>query len=155
MKPAIEFRALRPADFANFQAHTGNFCGPDFGGIVAFCRQSYPYGEIIMGMVGLDRWTKTSVNVHWYIRHPRCLLPLWNELVGYLSLWRKKKMLGFTPANNNRTLRVIFRKLGWREIGRIADGWDDGVDLVISEYIIPCAAVGAEDGVEDGRKKRA
>jgi len=35
-----------------------------------------------------------------------------------------------------RALRMIFNKLGFREVARIKDAWTDGVDIVISEYLI-------------------
>jgi hypothetical protein len=137
MKPRIQFRAMVPLDHAEFTEATSYHPGPQFGGIVAW----YWNGtrNITMGMVGLDGWTPTSVGVHWYIRHPRCIMPLWYELLVYLHSHGKRKLIGTTPSNNVRALRMIFNRLGWREIARINDGWDTGVDIVISEYNIDAA----------------
>jgi hypothetical protein len=44
-------------------------------------------------------------------------------------------IVGSTPGDKERALRVI-RKLGWKQIARIENGYDDGIDLVISEYRI-------------------
>lgn len=134
MKPQIQFRAITPEDHAEFYARTSYPPGPMFGGIAAFCMKDG--AECVMGMVGLDGWTPTCAMAHWYIRQPRCLLPLWNELLKYLTIHGKQKIIGTTPSNNVRALRMIFNKLGWQEIGRIRDGWSDGVDIVISEYRI-------------------
>lgn len=92
-----------------------------------------------MGVVGLDSWTPTSVMAHWYIRHPRCILPLWNEVLRYLAIHGRRKVIGSTPGDNVRALRMIFNKLGFTEVARIKDGWGDGVDIVISEYLIDVA----------------
>jgi ribosomal protein S18 acetylase RimI-like enzyme len=70
---------------------------------------------------------------HWYIKHPRCIMPLWKELNLYLAAHGLRKIIGSTPGDNERALRMIFRKLGFVEIARIKDGWGDGVDIVISE----------------------
>ena len=134
MKPPIKFRAMVPSDYEEFTRETSYHPGPQFGGIVAWFWNGQR--NVIMGMVGLDGWTPTSVMAHWFIRHPRCILPLWGELLGYLTLHGKRKIIGSTPGNNARALRMIFNKLGFREIARIKDGWDSGVDIVISEYLI-------------------
>ncbi len=130
MKPQIQFRAINEADFATFAEATGYQPGPTFGGIVAFTDGG------IMGAVGLDGWTSNAVCAHWWIRHPRCILPLWQEVCEYLAKHGRKKVIGMTPSDNVRALRMIFNKLGFIELTRIKDAWGDGVDVVISEYNI-------------------
>lgn len=134
MKPRIQFRAMVPSDYEEFTTATSYYPGPQFGGIVAWTFD----GQVnrIMGMVGLDGWTPTSVAVHWFIKHPRCIMPLWYELVNYGALHGKKKFIGTTPSNNTPALRMIFGRLGWHEVARIKDGWDNGIDIIISEYRI-------------------
>ena len=134
MKPAIKFRAMTPADYEEFTSATSYHPGPQFGGVVAWFWDGQK--NVIMGMVGLDSWTPTSVMAHWCIKHPRCILPLWNEVTGYLGSHGKKKVIGSTPGDNVRALRMIFNKLGFVEIARVKDAWADGVDIVISEYRI-------------------
>jgi hypothetical protein len=134
VKPRIQFRAMTPNDYEEFTSATSYHPGPQFGGVVAWFWDGQK--NVIMGMVGLDGWTPTSVMAHWCIRHPRCILPLWNEVTGYLALHGKKKVIGSTPGDNVRALRMIFNKLGFVEIARVKDAWADGVDIVISEYRI-------------------
>ena len=134
MKPEIKFRAMVPSDYEEFTKATSYHPGPQFGGIVAWFWNGQ--SNVIMGMVGLDGWTPTSVMAHWFIRHPRCIMPLWREVVWYLARHGRKKVIGSTPGDNVRALRMIFGRLGFREIARIKDGWDDGIDIVISEYKI-------------------
>ena len=130
MKPTIKFRAMVPSDYEDFTRATSYYPGPQFGGIVAWSDSG------VMGAVGLDGWTPSSVMAHWWIKHPRCILPLRNEVETYLASHGKRKVIGTTPGNNVRCVRMIFNKLGFREIARIKDGWSDGIDIVISEYLI-------------------
>jgi hypothetical protein len=124
-----------PQDYEEFTKATSYYPGPQFGGIVAWSSSG------IMGMVGLDGWTPACVSVHWCIRQPRCILPLWRELVAYGQMHGKRKFIGTTPSDNKRALRMIFRKLGWQPVGVIKDGWDVGVDIIVSEFVIPAQAV--------------
>jgi hypothetical protein len=130
VKPRILFRASVAQDLPWFSQVTGYCPSPSFGGIVAQDER----GEL-MGMVGFDSWAPNSVMMHFAIPRPRCLIPLWNEAVGYLAKWDRKVIFGATPSDNDRALRVI-KKLGWTEIARLKDGWSDGVDIVISEFRI-------------------
>jgi hypothetical protein len=134
VKPAIKFRAMTPLDYEEFTRATSYHPGPQFGGVVAWCWDGQK--AVVMGAVGLDGWTPTSVMAHWWIRHPRCILPLWREVTIYLAQHGRKKVIGSTPGDNVRALRMIFNKLGFVEVARIKDGWDEGIDIVISEYRI-------------------
>lgn len=133
-KPPILFRALMPSDHMLFHVATSYRPGPGFGGVVAY-KAAYD-GEHIMGMVGLDGWTKTAVSAHWYIRNPRCLDPLWREVVAYLRQHGYIKILGAVPSDHYRVLRMLTRRLGWRQVARIEDGSDIGIDMMIFEYPI-------------------
>lgn len=127
MKPEIRFRAMTLEDVYTFCHEVGFYPDGQFGGIVAF------HDDKVMGMVGFDDWTKTSVRLHWFIKQPRCLMPLWREVVTYLDQHGRKKAVGMTPSDNIKALRMIFRHLGFVEVGRIKDGYDEGIDLIISE----------------------
>lgn len=133
MKPTIYFRAMDEDDLRMFSVETSYYPGLQFGGITAY--QMKGDRELGMGMVGFDSWAPRTVMAHWYIRFPRCIEPLWAEAVKYIAAGGRKAILGSTPADNEKALRSI-RHLGWEELYRIKDGWDEGVDLVISEYKI-------------------
>lgn len=134
MKPAIQFRAMAPLDYKDFTKATSYYPGPQFGGIIAWAQKDGV--NTIMGMVGFDGWTPNAVTMHWWIKQPRCLIPLWHESLAYLTLNGKRKIIGTTPSNNCRALRTMYDKLGWRKVAVIEDGWADNVDIVISEYLI-------------------
>lgn len=72
-------------------------------------------------------------------------MPLWRESLRYLASHGKCKIIGSTPGDNVRALRMIFGRLGFHEIGRIKDGYDHGIDLVISEYDINGQQIIASD----------
>lgn len=133
MKPPIYFKPMDKDDQTMFTIETSYFPSPQFGGICAYMLRDGR--EVGMGMVGFDSWAPRTVMAHWYIRFPRCIEPLWAEAVHYIALTGRKAILGSTPGDNFKALRTI-RHLGWEELYRVQDGWDEGVDLVISEYKI-------------------
>lgn len=135
-KPVVRYRAIQIFDHEEFHDRTGYVPGPTFGGIVAFYWNPGSRQNVTMGMVGLDKWTPRSVTAHWWIRHPRCIEGLWYEVRNYVYGHGRRKIIGITPADNKRAMRIILGRLGFREIARINDGWDDGVDVVISEHVI-------------------
>lgn len=134
MKPRIQFRAMVPLDYEDFTRETSYYPGPQFGGIVAWSSDNGV--NRIMGMVGFDGWTPNAVTMHWWIKHPRCIIPLWHEALTYLAANGKKKIIGTTPSNNYRALRTMYDKLGWQKVAVIEGGWADNVDIIISEYLI-------------------
>jgi hypothetical protein len=137
------------ADFRTFTVATSYFPSSQFTGIVAYMLRGGR--EDGMGMVGFDSWAPRTVMAHWYIRFPRCIEPLWAEAVKYIANTGRKAILGSTPADNDKALRSI-RHLGWEELYRVKDGWDEGVDLVISEYKIHVTSANAALAV---RRERA
>lgn len=98
----------------------------DFSGIVALD------GDRIMGMVGFDYWTPRSAQLHFTLLDAKCTLPLWAEAKKYLRQHGRKLAVGVTPSNIERALRLI-KLYGFVEKYRIVNGWDEGVDMVISE----------------------
>lgn len=87
----------------------------------------------LCGVVGLDHWTFTAVWAHMAIKRPRAIVPLWRELLQYLAKHGIRILIGVTPGDNVRALRLI-RRLGWTEMYRQKDGWKEGIPLVFSEY---------------------
>lgn len=87
----------------------------------------------VRGMVAFDDITKGSCEVHVAADSPHALRALLPASIRYvfegLGL---RSALGFIPANNERA-RALARGLGFVETGRIRDGWDAGVDLVLHE----------------------
>jgi hypothetical protein len=85
-----------------------------------------------LAMVALDDWTPKSVHVHFYQCDVRAMPLLWKELLWYISLHGRKLICAVTPASRELSLRLQ-RALGFQEVYRQVDGWDDGVDMVVTE----------------------
>lgn len=130
MKPRILFRASDETDHDWFSRMTSYAPGPTFKGIVAYDERG-----VGMGMVGMDSWTPNSVSMHWAIRYPRCILPLWDEVLDYLSTYGRTQIIGVTQSDNTRSLRMQER-LGWEHLYVVEKGWDDETDLVVMRYRI-------------------
>jgi hypothetical protein len=83
---------------------------------------------LVKAAVVYDGWTKNACEAHVCIDSPvagRALLP--HALV--YPFQHVGVLLGSVPASNQRALRLD-KHLGFREVGRVKDGWDSGVDLV-------------------------
>lgn len=87
-----------------------------------------------MATILFDYWTVSAVQCHMWIEDPKVLeknaLP--NEAWNYLRSHNKVLAIGVTPGDNTASLKLQ-KALGFEERYRIADGWDVGVDMVISE----------------------
>lgn len=125
----MRFRAATPEDVAWFSQEVSYLPGSQFTGVVAY-EDGPP-----LGMVGLDCWTHTAVQAHVRVRDVKVLVPLWREVLHYLRTHGRKLIVGVTPADNELSIRLQ-RALGFEEKYRCKDGWNEGVDMVISEYRI-------------------
>jgi hypothetical protein len=87
----------------------------------------------ILAMVGWDGWTRSACCIHVALEHPAAI-----RLVLELGFHIPFVVAGLSTvvaqvvATNKRSLKLV-RHLGFREVGRISDGWDRGVDLVLHE----------------------
>ena len=127
---SYKFRCATLEDIAWFSEKTQYLPGPQFTGVVAY--QDGPP----LGMIGLDYWTHTAVQAHVRITDVRVLASLWKEVLQYLRSHGRKLIVGVTPADNDLSIRLQ-RSLGFKERYRQKDGWNTGIDMIISEYQIP------------------
>jgi RimJ/RimL family protein N-acetyltransferase len=93
--------------------------------------------ERILGMVGFDGWTPGAVSMHQAIEHPIALRRLLGPAFGIAfdppPLGAGKRTVIGTVLSTNAAALRLDRHVGFREVGRITDGWDAGVDLVMLE----------------------
>jgi hypothetical protein len=118
-----------PQDNVRFQQETGYRIGPDFRGIKAVVD-----GEII-GMVGYDLWTPNSVNMHVLACVPIAMMSpaVVRNVFEYPFVQAGRSVvIGNIPGYNDKCL-AITEWLGFKEIYRIKDGWEKGVDMVVKE----------------------
>lgn len=90
-------------------------------------------GEILAAVV-FDSFTVTTCMVHLAIDNPLALRHgLLSEAAHYLFNVRNRiKIFGMTPSDNKRALKFN-KHMGWRELYRVKDAYDIGVDYVVQE----------------------
>ena len=89
--------------------------------------------ERIVGMVGFDGWTASSVSMHIAIDDPMVLRRLIKPSFGVAFYEFGKEVVTVTVlSTNTRSLKLV-KGLGFREVYRGKDWVDHGVDLVIHE----------------------
>tara|TARA_R110000803_G_scaffold57597_1_gene115546 strand:+ start:169 stop:612 length:444 start_codon:yes stop_codon:yes gene_type:complete len=100
----------------------------DSQGLVAYKDGS---GDIL-GIVVMDNWTKSSCQVHIAIDNPFCIKAgLLSEVSYHVHVvCGRNYILGLVPANNKKA-HAFDLKIGFKEIARIPDAYDEGVDYII------------------------
>jgi hypothetical protein len=87
----------------------------------------------IHGMVGYDCWTPNSVALSIALEHPAALRALLIPGFKYPFVQEGRGIaLATVVATNSRSVRLMGR-LGFREVHRLRDGWEPGVDLIVYE----------------------
>ena len=86
------------------------------------------------GAVVCEDWTVTSVCCHIVVENRRAFRDgLHRELADYVfNQAGRIKIIGTVPADNDAALKLN-RHLGFREICRIEEGYDWGIDYVLME----------------------
>lgn len=87
----------------------------------------------IRGMIAYDNWTPNAVQAHMVVENPI----IWRHLIGpafsYPFLQAGKRIiLGIIPSHNKKSVAMT-KRLGFRCIRTIRDGWSDGDDLIVFE----------------------
>jgi hypothetical protein len=82
----------------------------------------------------LDSWTKNAVQGHIAVLNPFVIRHGFFEHVAnfIFNQCAVKVVIGLTPANNYKALRLD-KHIGFEEVHRIKDGYDDDVDYVVLE----------------------
>lgn len=89
----------------------------------------------IAAMALYDHWTPNSVNVHIYSQNPKYLFDkeFTHAIFHYpFEQCQKGLLIGMTPSSHEASLAVS-RYLGFREVYRLKDAWEPGVDIIIKE----------------------
>lgn len=95
---------------------------------------AYKDNEIVAG-VAMDSWSHNSCHIHiavddiWVFKHKFA-----EEVFNYIfNTCDKGVIIGVTPASNKKSLRFNER-IGFIEVFRLKDGFEEGIDFVITEY---------------------
>ena len=122
----ITIRAADEIDLTWFQHEVGCYLTANANGIVA------DEDNRTLAMIALDDWTPRSVHLHFYQNDVRAMPLLWKELLWYIQAHDRKLLCAVTPSSRELSLKLQ-RALGFKEVYRLKDGWDDGIDLVLTE----------------------
>ena len=90
-------------------------------------------GDVIAA-VGYDCWTPNSVQVHIWIPQPKLVVRKFlQEGFRYpFEMCGRGLVVGLTPGNNAAALSFN-KRVGFKEVYRMHDAWDVGVDVVVQE----------------------
>jgi len=125
----MRLRASTPDDISNCSVALSYMPSLNVNGITAVDDNDKHMATILF-----DYWTVSAVQMHMWIENAMVLknnfLP--NECWRYLRENNKVLAIGVTPGDNAASLKLQ-HALGFEERYRIRDGWDKGVDMVISE----------------------
>ena len=125
----VEFRNFDgPSDWGVVQKYMPLKRVDDTGGIVAVDKET----NETVGIVVMDSWTATSVQIHQIIINPMVLRHgFFEEVAEYVfNHAGRELMIGLVPSNNAKALQMN-GKIGFETAAVIPDGVDTGVDIVI------------------------
>jgi RimJ/RimL family protein N-acetyltransferase len=124
----VIFTALQPNMWSTIPDNARPRKCEDTKGIVAI-----DAGKIVAIAV-FDSWTANSCMIHIWIENPLVLKHGFAEEVFEYIFGEesgREVVIGCTPANNEKALKFI-KHIGFEEIGRIPDGFERGVDFVLT-----------------------
>ena len=126
----MKFVALAPEHWPWVEENVQCIRSEDTCGIVAL-----DANEVIVGALVLDGWTFTSVNTHFAVTNPMAIRRgLFEETYKYVfETCERRMMIGATPTDRGKALKLV-KHLGWTEMYRFKDGFNEGIDMVYSLY---------------------
>ncbi len=99
-------------------------------GLIAIDTDGKPQGVVL-----LDNWTENSCMGHIAIQHPMALRKLHVEAMEFVfNTCQLGMFLGVIPADLPKSFKLNLH-LGFKEIYRLKDGWDVGVDCIIVQLL--------------------
>ena len=103
---------------------------------------------VIVGAVAMDTWSHNSCRIHIAVEDMLIFKHGWPEEV-FNYIFNECDMgviMGITPACNARAIRFI-KHIGFVEVFRLKDGFEEGIDFVCTEYRKEnCKYIRKEDG---------
>lgn len=81
----------------------------------------------------MDSWSPNSCQMHIWIKNPMVLRRGFREEVfGFVFGNGRNKIICVMPSNNEKVVKFN-KKLGFTEVARIEDGFEVGVDYIVTE----------------------
>lgn len=126
----VIFTALTPAHHGWIAENLDPIFCDDTRGILALDKDK---GTILAAGL-MDQWTKTSCQMHVVIRNPFVIRHGFiHEVFTYVfSYCGRKKAFALIPGNNKESVNFA-KRIGFSEIGRLPEAYDEGVDYVVCQ----------------------
>jgi len=86
----------------------------------------------IAGIVVMDSWTPSGCQTHFAIENPMCIRRgLFREVAVHIHVTcGRPYIFGLIPANNDKAHKFDL-KMGFKEVARVPEGYDIGVDYIV------------------------
>ena len=121
-------RAATPSDYAWICQRTGIAPTADMRVIEAVDSS----GRIV-AQIAAEGWTPNACRVHIAVDEPIALRDLLREAALWLFVQAGRRVaIAVIKSDHARSLRLS-KRIGMREVYRVRDGWEQGVDLVALE----------------------
>lgn len=95
---------------------------------------AYDWGGETAAVFLMDSWTRTSAQVHQVILKSMVIRHGWfEEVARYMFTTAARKRVYATVPDNHPKALALNEKLGFEQVARLTDGWDEGVDYLVLE----------------------
>ena len=126
----VGFRPFAPADQLTIRQVMPFQFGEGTNGIVAFDRDTAKTLAVLVA----QEWTYTSCTVHQVILNPLVIRHGWFQEIADWLFDRANRLVLYAPVPSDNEKAIKFNsKLGFKEVVRLKDAYDRGVDFVIME----------------------
>lgn len=126
----VGFRPFTEADALTIRQNMPFTFSEGTNGIVAFNKETH---ATLAVLVATD-WTFTTCQVHQVILNPMVIRHGWFHEIGRWMFELANRTAIYAPTRSDNEKIVNFnKKLGFREVVRLKDGYDRGVDIVLME----------------------
>jgi hypothetical protein len=126
----VKFRALCPSDLLTVRQHMPYAATESTRGIVAYDMDTAETLAVFL----MDSWTKTAAQVHQVILKTFVIRHGWFEEIARFMYGTagRKKVYATVPDTHARALSLN-EKIGFEQVARLSDAWDEGVDYLVLE----------------------
>lgn len=126
----VRFRSMVPADLQTVRQHMPYAATETTRGVVAYDLDTAETLAVFMA----DSWTPTCAQVHQVILKSMVIRHGWfEEVANYLFTKAGRKKVYATVPDGHRKALSLNAKLGFEQVARLTDGWDDGIDYLVLE----------------------
>ena len=126
----VAFRPFAPADQLTIRQVMPFQFGEGTNGIVAYNADTHRTLAVLVA----QEWTFTSCTVHQVILNPMVIRHGWFQEIADWLFDRANRVALYAPVPSDNTKALKFNeKLGFREVCRLKDAYDHGIDFVIME----------------------